>query len=70
MDEEEGHLQFSNPPAQTLPHTPAKAQVPEVGEVLVFIQPSGRVKTAWIGEEGGVLAHGIDGHLHQCLWTR
>lgn len=70
VDEEEGHLKLSNPPAHTLPHTPAKAQVPEVDEFLVFIQPSGWVELARIEEEGGVLAQGIGGHLHQCLGTR
>lgn len=70
MDEEEGHLKLSDPSAHTLPNTPAKAQVPEVDKVLVFIQPSGGVKFFRIEEEGGVLAHGIDGHLHQCLGTR
>lgn len=70
VDEEERHLELSDPPAHTLPHTPAKAQVPEVDEVLIFTQPSGWVKLARIEEEGGVLAHGIGGHLHQRLATR
>lgn len=70
MDEEEGHLKLSDPSAHTLPNAPAKAQVPEVDEVLVFTQPSGGVKFTRIVEEGGVLAHGIDRHLHQCLETR
>lgn len=70
MDEEEGHLELSDPPAHALSHTPAKAQVPEVDEVLVFTQPSSWVKLARIEEESGVLAHGIGGHLHQRLGTR
>lgn len=70
VHEEEGHLELRDPPAHTLAHAPAKAQVPEVDEVLVFTQPSGWVKLARIEEEGGVLAHGIGGHLHQRLGTR
>lgn len=70
MDKEEGHLKLGDPTTHTLPNTPAKAQVPEVDEILVFTQPSGGVKFARIEEEGGVLTHGIDGHLHQCLGTR
>lgn len=70
VDEEEGHLQLGDPPAHALPHSPAEAQVPEVDEVLVFTQPPGWVKLVRIGEEGRVSAHGIDGHLHQCLRTR
>lgn len=48
MDEEESHLELSDPPAHTLPHAPAKAQVPEVDEVPFFTQPPGWVKLAWI----------------------
>ena len=70
VDEEEGHLQLGDPPAHALPHSPAEAQVPEVDEVLVFTQPPGWVKLVRIGEECRVSAHGIDGHLHQCLRTR
>lgn len=70
MDEEEGHLELSNPPTHALPYTPAKAQVPEVNEVPVFTQPPGWVKLVRIREEGRVSAHGIDGHLYQCLGTQ
>lgn len=70
MNEEERHLKLSDPPAHALSHAPAKAQVPEVHETLVFIQPSGWVKLVRFGEEGGVLAHGINSHLHQSLGTR
>lgn len=63
MDEEEGHLELSNPPTHALPYTPAKAQVPEVNEIPVFTQPPGWVKLVRIREEGRVSAHGIDGHL-------
>lgn len=69
MDEEESHLELGDPSAHALPNTPTKAQVPEVDEVLVLPQPTGGVKFARIEEEGGVLAHGIDSHLHQCLRT-
>lgn len=70
MDEEEGHLNLRNPSAHALPNSPAEAQVAEVGEVLVFIQPSGGVKFAGIEEEGGVSTQGINSHLYQCLGTR
>lgn len=70
VDEEYGHLQLCDPAAQTLPNTPAKAKVPEVGVVLVIVQPSVWVEIARVGEEAGVLAHGITGHLHQCLGAR
>lgn len=70
MDEEEGHLGLRDPPAHALPNSPAEAQVAEVGDVLVFTHPSGRVKFVGIEEEGGVSAQGINRHLYQCLGTR
>lgn len=70
MDEEEGHLNLCDPPAQALPNSPAEAQVAEVGEVFVFTQPSSGVKFAGIEEEVGVSAQGISRHLYQCLGTR
>lgn len=69
MDEEEGHLNLRDPAAQALPNSPAEAQVAEVSEVPVSIQPSGGVKFAGIEEEGGVSAQGISSHLYQCLRT-
>lgn len=70
IDEEDGHLQLCNPPTQTLSHTPAKAQVPEVGVILAFLQPTGWVKLLWIGKEAGFSTHGIASHLHQSLGAR
>lgn len=70
IDEKNGHLQFCNPPAQTLSNTPAKAQVPEVSVVLVFFQPTSWVKLLWIGKEARFSTHGKVSHLHQSLGTR
>lgn len=67
INEEDGHLQLCNPPAQTLPNTPAKAQVTEVGDIFAFFQPPSWVKLVWVGEEAGYSAHGIVSHLHQHL---
>lgn len=70
IDEEDGHLQLRNPPAQALSNTPAKAQVPEVGAIFAFFQPASWVKLIWVGEVAGFSAHGIDSRLHQCLRAR
>lgn len=70
IDEEDGHLQLCNPPAQTLPNTPAKAQVPEVGGILAFFQPTSWVKLVWIGKEARISTHGKASHLYQSLGAR
>lgn len=68
MNQEELHLQLSNPATKTLAWSKAKAQPLEV--FCFHHQPSLRVELLWLDEKLGVTAHCIYPYLHQRLQGR